>query len=46
MRMFGVFKGATMFEAWIWRFYIRVPYWKYLRVGCRPHVGFDWGGDE
>lgn len=41
MKMFGAFRGATAYEVWLWRFYIRIPYWKYLSCGSRITIGFD-----
>jgi len=43
---FGTSRGATSYEGWIWRFYARMPYASFFRVGCRPTVGFDWGEDR
>jgi hypothetical protein len=40
-KLFGAFKGATMYEAWFWRFYITIPHWQFLRLGIWPQVGYD-----
>lgn len=35
------FRGATSYEAAIGRLWITIPYWRYLRVGCWPSIGWD-----
>lgn len=39
--MYGAFKGFTAYEAYVWRFWIRIPYWRFIKVGCYPTIGFD-----
>jgi hypothetical protein len=34
-------KGATAYEAQWWRVCVRLPYWRFLVVGCWPSVMFD-----
>lgn len=34
-------KGATAYEAQWWRIFVRLPYWRFLKCGCRPSIGYD-----
>lgn len=34
-------RGATSWGFQIGRFWMYVPYWSFLRVGCRPSFGTD-----
>jgi hypothetical protein len=36
------FKGATGYEAQLWRVCVYLPYWRFLRVGVRPRLYIDW----
>lgn len=38
MRMF---RGATAYEGYVWRFWFRLPYWRFIRAGCLPTVGYS-----
>jgi hypothetical protein len=41
MKYIGGFKGATGYEAWLWRISIHIPYWSFILVGCKPRISFD-----
>lgn len=42
----GAFRGATSFEVYIGRAWIRVPYWQYVIAGVWPSVGWDTRPDQ
>ena len=42
----GAFKGATAWEAYVGHLWIRLPFWRYLKVGCKPKIGWDNGEDK
>lgn len=37
----NAFKGATAWEAYIGRLWVRIPFWKYLTLGIMPQIGWD-----
>lgn len=40
-KLFVAFRGAVACEAQFWRIYIMIPYWRFLRRGVWPRVGYD-----
>lgn len=39
--MIVAFKGATHYEAQIGPLWVKWPLWRFLRIGCWPHIGWD-----
>jgi hypothetical protein len=37
----GAFRGATAWEAYVWRFWVRINFPQYWRFGTVVQVGFD-----
>lgn len=37
----NAFKGATAWEGYIGRFWWRIPFWTYLKLGIRPTIGWE-----
>lgn len=38
---FVAFKGATGYEAQLWRLGVYLPYWRFIRVGVWPYMYVD-----
>lgn len=45
---YGAFKGATHYEAFIGHLWIMWPYWRFMRLGIWPKIGYTswWERDE
>lgn len=42
----NAFRGATAWEGYIGRFWWRIPFWTYLKLGIWPTVGWERGWED